>query len=103
LEISNYKTGKGFQKGTFNLKFPAIVNNKNYVFTYRDCAWFEKDNSRWMSMPSKPYEKEGQKKFFQQIVLDTPEMKADFEKDAFDALDKHLRESPAPSQEELPF
>lgn len=88
MEITNYRIGKGFLKASFTLKMPKMK------MEFRDCSWFEKDGNRWFSFPSKPYEKDGQKKFFQMVAFENPEIKSSFETAFFLVLEKFLKDNP---------
>lgn len=52
---------------------------------------FQKDNSRWLTLPSEEYERDGKKKFFPVNEFDNPEMMEAFRKSFFSELDKYLQ------------
>ena len=60
MEISNFKMiGKGSLIGTFDLTIPEWGALK-----ICECAVFVKDGKKWITLPSRVYEKDGQKKYF---------------------------------------
>ena len=71
MEILNYKPiNKGFLVGKFDLQIPEWGK-----LTICECTLFEKDGKRWISLPSKQYEKDGQKKHFNLIRFDLAVLK----------------------------
>lgn len=64
MDVTNYKeVNKGCLKAKFNIVIPE------WQIEIRDCTLFEKDNSQWIGMPGKPYEKDGKQKNFDHIVF----------------------------------
>ncbi len=60
MEISHYKAvNKGSVLCTFTLTLPKWGG-----FQIRELCLFSKNGKRWLSYPSKPYEVDGQKKYF---------------------------------------
>ena len=87
LEIQNYKdVKKGCLLGTCDIKLPLWGNFIIYGIT----IW-EKDNKRWISFPSKEYEKEGQKKYFQHCRFENENMTEAFRKEFFKELEKYQK------------
>lgn len=105
MEIENYKAiNKGCLIGKFDIKIPEWGD-----LLIRECVLFEKDNKRWVALPSKEYQKDGSKKHFPLIKFSPPV----FERLQLSALEKlaKLTLDVAPSvqdasgvpQEHLPF
>lgn len=60
LEIIDYKPiNKGALASQFTVKIKSMGD-----MLLRKCKLFEKDGSRWVSLPAEPYEKDGQKKYY---------------------------------------
>jgi hypothetical protein len=88
IEIINYKEiNKGALKATCDVKMVKWGN-----FIIRGLAIFEKDGSRWVSFPSKEYEKDGKKKWFPHCYFETDNMAEIFRKQFFLVFDKHVNE-----------
>jgi len=51
----------------------------DWGMTIRDCVLFGKNNNQWVSLPSKPYQADGQTKYFEMVTLDK-ERKTQFDK-----------------------
>jgi len=105
MEVENYKPiNKGCLIGKFDIKIPEWGD-----LLIRECVLFEKDNKRWVALPSKEYQKDGAKKHFSLIKF-SPSV---FERLQLSALEKltKLTLDVAPSvqnvscdqQSQLPF
>lgn len=89
LEIQNYKAvGKGCLLAQCDIKMPIWGN-----FIIYGISIFEKDGKRWISFPSREYEKEGQKKYFQHCRFEAENMTEAFRKEFFKELDRYLKSS----------
>jgi len=87
LEIQNYKhLGKGYLQGTCDIKIPLWGN-----FIIYGISIFEKDGKKWISFPSREYEKEGQKKWFQHCRFESENMSEAFRNEFFKELDKYQK------------
>lgn len=63
MQIENYKQiGRGFLVGRFDIRIDEWGG-----LQICDCLLFEKDGRRWVSLPSKEYEKDGAKKHYNLI------------------------------------
>ena len=100
IEILNYKpVNKGFLIGTCDIKMLQWGN-----FIISPITVFEKNGQRWFTFPSREYEKEGQKKWFQHCKFETEQMSEAFRKHFFLALDKHLsKENPSVFEKTTPI
>lgn len=58
---------------------------------------FEKDNTRWIMLPSEEYEKEGKKKFYSLNDFETNEMNDAFRQAFFKVYDEYLDRMPQTS------
>jgi DNA-binding cell septation regulator SpoVG len=103
IEITHYKANdKGAKTATISIKIPKWGN-----FLIKEISLFAKDGKRWLSMPSRTFELEGQKKYFQFVSFESREIGDKFQGEVFKALDKYL-ESNSPKvlgnvQEQVPF
>ena len=105
MEVLSYRSvNKGNLVGFMNLKV------SKWGVTLNDLAIFQKNGHRWINMPARQYEDQGEKKFFAYIRFDTPELRDAFAKKALDTLDEYCKnntpQEPPPSQEnheEAPF
>ena len=61
----------------------------------RDCTVHGKNNSRWVGMPARPYEKDGAKTWSPLIEFASKEARDKFQACALAAFDKHLAEAEA--------
>ena len=57
----------------------------------RDCTFFDSKGNRWVSMPSREYESEGKKKYFQFIVYENQEMDKKFKETILQTLDEYMK------------
>jgi len=87
ITILNFKekSGSGALQATFSISFPT----KNWgTLTFNELTLFKKDNQRWISFPSKQYEKDGVKKYYSYIFADNENLKRDILKAVDDSLHK---------------
>ncbi len=83
LEVTNYKPiNKGALVGTFAVRIPS------WNFFINDISLFQKEGRRWLSMPSRSYEKDGQTKYFSYCGLVNKESHERFQDAALKALDR---------------
>jgi len=95
MKIHNFKKiDKGNLIGKLDIEF------ENWGLTIRDCMILNGKNGMWVSFPSRQYESEGQKKYFNLIIFDKEKHKA-INESVLERLKKELQE--APSVNELPF
>lgn len=73
LKIIDYKE---INKGALVAQFTVQIDFKNMLL--RKCKLFKKENDRWISLPAEPYEKDGQKKFYNLVAFERPEDYKDF-------------------------
>jgi hypothetical protein len=70
IEIKNFKKmPEGVCKAKFSIVFPKMG------MTINDCGLFEKDGKKWIALPSKAYEKDGQKKYFSLVFFEADKKK----------------------------
>jgi len=65
MKIHNFKK---INKG--NLIAKLEIEFENWGLTIRDCMILKGKNGLWVSFPSRQYEAEGQKKYFNLIIFD---------------------------------
>lgn len=100
MEILRYRAiNKGAVVGSFDVRIPkwgVIIN---------DCTLFEKDGRRWISFPSKPYESEGQKKYFPMIQFVQKDHMAKFTEAVMPLLYEAMKkeQAPEPNSDGVPF
>jgi hypothetical protein len=82
IEVINFKL---MPEGACKAKFTVKIVKMGMEI--RDCGLFEAQGKKWIGMPSKPYEKDGMKKYFN-FVSFTPEMKKRFDDQVFAELSK---------------
>jgi len=102
IEILQYKTvNKNSLQGILSIEIQKWGN-----FIINEISYFKKDDQRWISFPSKPYEKDGEKKYFPLNRFKESSMAKSFQEKVLEALDKYL-EINKPSQdfeqEKIPF
>lgn len=98
IEITNYKAiNKGALVGSFAVKMPT------WNFFINDINLFQKEGRRWISMPSRSYEKDGQTKYFPFCGLMNKDAHDRFQEHALKALDRWFIEKAkeAESKQEL--
>ena len=87
MEITQYKAiNKGSLLGVFSLKLPKWGN-----LVIHDISSFQKDNQRWISFPSKIYEKDGKKQYFSYIRFEDQKTMQSFQEKVLEALDSYLK------------
>lgn len=102
MEILKYRAvNKGNLLGFLNLKV------QKWGVTINDIGVFQKNGNRWVNLPCRSYEDNGEKKFFPYISFETRETKDSFSKKVLEALDEFSKnnqiEEKQPSQMEVPF
>lgn len=97
MEIADLKK---FDTGACKAKFTVKMDNGIEI---RECGLFETNGQKWIGLPSRPYEKDGIKKYFQ-IVNMPPEVKKKFDAKVYEKLARHFaNEYKKPANDELPF
>lgn len=102
IEILHFKeVNKGFLQSKINIKI------KNWGLILNKIGVFNKNGSRWISLPQETYEDKGEKKYFPLIKFEDPKTLKQFQDSVLEELDKFCNkkgELAAPSQQEdLPF
>ena len=86
IEIYEFKEfDKTFHKATVSIKIHKWGN-----FRIKRIKVFEKEGSRWFSLPSEEYEKEGKKKYFPLNDFETQEMNDAFRNKFFKAYEESI-------------
>ena len=86
IEITHYKPNdKGFKVANISIKIPKWGN-----FLIRDITVFVKDGKRWLSMPNRSFDQDGQKKYFHFVSFENREIGDKFQAEVLKALDKYL-------------
>ena len=71
IEIKNFKRiDKGALQGSFSIYIPE------WELTINDVTYFVKEGRRWISFPSREYEKDGEKKYWPFIKFPKERMEA---------------------------
>lgn len=86
LKVENIKL---IQKGPLVCKFDIHISE--WGLTIRECTFFKKGDKRWISMPQKVYEKDGEKNYFPYVFW-TKEMKAKLDEKVLDLLKAQVDE-----------
>lgn len=82
IEIVDFKPmSNGACKAKFTVRLPKLGMD------IRECAAFDTGEKKWIALPSRQYEKDGQKKYFN-LVTFTSQMKERFDKTVFSELEK---------------
>lgn len=106
LEISKVQMiNKGHLVAKCDVRIPT------WKFTIHGVTIFEKNGSRWVSMPSQQYEKDGQKKFFPHCRFDDMDILEKFQAEVKKLFEAWLStnaqipkvEEKIYKQDELPF
>jgi hypothetical protein len=83
LEVTHYKElNKGPLVSTFTIRLLKLG------LEIRECTEWNKNGKRWISLPSRQYEQNGEKKYFSICYFYERENQGVFEKHALEALDK---------------
>jgi len=78
-------------KGALKAGFSAYIENwKLYI---RDMAYFEKDGKRWVNMPSRKYEADGETKYFNYVRFEK-EVQERFNQAVLDAIGDQIKKEP---------
>jgi len=104
IKILGYKeVNKGAILGSVSIQI------EKWSLTINRITVFQKDNRRWISMPSESFEKDGEKKYFPLVKFDEREVMDRFSRHVLESLDEYLLKLNAQEprrheeQEELPF
>jgi DNA-binding cell septation regulator SpoVG len=106
IEVIRYKpVNKGALQAMIEIKV-----EKWGGFIIRDIAYFEKGSERWVSMPSKSYEKDGQKKYFPYMAFNDQKMDQAFKNKVVEAIQIYVKAhdvtgktQSAYAEEQVPF
>ena len=83
------KQEKPVLKAFFSIKIPQYAG-----LCINDLSYFQKGNSRWISYPQKPYEKDGEKKYANVIFFEEKAMQDSILK----ALDEYMLNTNQPPE-----
>ena len=91
----------------------ADVKVVKWGLIIRGVSLHQKENKRWISLPSKQYEKDGEKKWMTYICMENPEYQKEFLKQIQDSVvakmnemglgEQSIRNCEAPEKEEFFF
>ena len=101
IEITQYKSiNKNSLQGILSIKNPKWGN-----FIIREISYFKKNDQRWISLPSKPYEKDGEKKYYALNLFEESSRMKSFQEEVLKAFDQYLEANKPQqtNQEEIPF
>jgi hypothetical protein len=90
IEITEFKLiNKSSLQAQVSIKIPKWGG-----FRIKRIKVFEKDDSRWIMLPSEEYEKDGKKKFYALNDFDTNEMSDAFRHSFFKVYDEYIAKIP---------
>jgi DNA-binding cell septation regulator SpoVG len=90
IEVIRYKpVNKGSLQAMIEIKV-----NKWGGFIIREIAYFEKGGECWVSMPSRMYEKDGQKKYFSYMTFGDQQMDQAFKNKIVEAIQAFVKSNP---------
>ena len=100
IEIINFRSyEKNTLRGFLEIALPSGM-------CIRDLTVHEKDGSRWIAYPSKPYQdKDGNTKYMNQVYFPDKTVHSNFQKQVLGALDRYQAKgtSPETGKGDLPF
>jgi hypothetical protein len=89
IEITKYTSmGKGLILGKFDIVVPKWGG-----FYIREILLMQKGSARWISLPSKSYESEGEKKFYSYNGFKEDKMLRSFQEQVMKSLDEYFKRS----------
>ena len=91
MKIHNFKR---IDRGTLIAKLE--LEFEEWGLTIRDCMILNGKNGMWVSFPSRPYEQDGQKKYFN-LVIFTKEKQAQINQRVMEMLKNELDSTPQAS------
>jgi len=88
IEVIKYHkiNGSTFMMGKFSLKIPKWGN-----FIIHDMSYFQKGHQRWVSFPSKQFEKDGEKKYMPYNKFEDDKTLKAFQEQVLKALDEYFK------------
>jgi hypothetical protein len=91
IQIKDFKSvRKGHLLGFATIKKPDGM-------VIKSCAIFEKENSRWVNVLSQEYEKDGKKKYIEQVFYEDPKQQEAFKTSILKAFeDWNVRQNSVP-------
>ena len=87
FQITNWRA---HQKETLRAFFSIVLPSGLVI---HDCRLHEKGNRRWVGMPTKMFESQGEKKFTPVVDFIDRDSEDHFRTHTLDAIDKHLSEA----------
>lgn len=102
IEVLGFReVNKGCLESKINIK-----DKKRGLILYK-IGVFNKNGSRWITLPQEEYENNGEKKYFQLIKFDDPKEYKQFQDSVLKAIDdyksKNTQTKNIQQQEDLPF
>ena len=93
--ISDYKKieGKGALSAAFNLTLPKWA-----CFMIRGLTLFEANGKRWITMPSRQYEAEGKKKYYEHVLFPDRDTNDKFKTAILATLDQYVAKTSLPME-----
>jgi hypothetical protein len=67
----------------------------------RDCTLFESGANRWVTLPSKPYEVDGKKKYFSYLAFEERNLDDKFKEMILKEANSYLEKHCVPKKEEI--
>ncbi len=85
IEILKFKSvSKNSLQGFLDIKVPKWGG-----FIIREIGYFRKGDQRWISFPSRVYEKDGEKKYHNYNLFEDAKVMQEFQKKVIEALDAY--------------
>ena len=95
IEITKYAP---IQKGALLARFDIVIP-KWGDFIIRDIVLFQKDGKRWISLPNRQFEVNGEKKYFNYMGFKEPNMMQSFQNEVMKALDAYCKKQGKKTEE----
>jgi hypothetical protein len=87
MEVSNLRSVK---KGSIDATFSLTIKTEIGIITINDCTYFVKNAQRWVSFPSRAYEKDGVKKYANYVHFPDPQAYSAFQASVLKALETFM-------------
>lgn len=86
IQVIKYKAiNKNTLQAMIDIKVPKWGN-----FIIRDISYFKRSDQRWVSMPSRQYEKDGEKKYYSYNMFEDLATMKQFQEKIMEALDEYV-------------
>lgn len=89
IDIVRYET---LNKGALVAKFDVKIQKWGGLII-RDCSLFDSNGKKWITFPSRQYEVEGKKKYFEYLAYENREIADKLKSAIMDAVSKKQQEN----------